>query len=168
MRVTTHLRLAGILAGFVFILAGCAVFFTDGARYIGVIPREPGGNVVFRTTLRGDTMGINFRCPANALINPSQDRVRVTLVNLSKSTKIDVTAKRPGPRSMVEPGASVYLYEGSLAELMSGQVRDVRLGSLYVRPEKGRVRCQLEILFLSLPKLREPIEVLSAYSSAPL
>ncbi len=81
MRIPSHLRSLGIMAATVFVLSGCAFFFTDGSRDVGVIPRESGSNVVFRITLRGDTMGVAFRCPASAMTGSGSDRVRVTLIN---------------------------------------------------------------------------------------
>ena len=168
MRLITQLRLVGILAGIALILPGCAFFFTDGERSIGMIPRTPGSNVVFRTTLRGDTMGISFRCPASASTTAGTDRVRVTLSNLSEDKRINVTPKAPGRRIAVEPGASVCLYEGSLAELMNGQGKGVREGGFGVRTESGRISCRLEIQFPSVPTLTDPIQVVAYYSSTPL
>ena len=168
MRVLTSLRSIGIMAATVFVLSGCAFFFTDGQRSIGVIPRESGSNVVFRTTLRGDTMGISFRCPASAMIGSDSSRVRVILTNSSQGKKINVTAKVPGRRIVVEPGARVCVYEGSLAGLMSEQIKEDREGGFGVRTESGRVPCQLEVRFLSGTAPSAPIEVLSYYSSTPL
>ncbi len=74
----------------------------------------------------------------------------------------------PGRRIEVEPGAKVCVYEGSLADLMSEQVKEFREGGFGVRTEKDRVPCQLEIQFLSARTRSDPIEVLSYYSSTPL
>ena len=168
MRVLANLRLIGIMAAAAFVLSGCAFFFTDGARSIGVIPRDSASNVVFRTTLRGDTMGISFRCPASAMVSSGSDKVRVTLINSSKGKRINVTASVPGRHIEVEPGTKVCVYEGSLADLMREQVKEFREGGFGVRTENGRVSCQLEVQFLSAPTLSDPIQVLSYYSSTPL
>jgi hypothetical protein len=139
--------------------SGCALFFSEGERLIGAVPREPGSGVVLRTALSRDTHAIRFRSAAPMPNFSGGDIVTVTLTNTSKSSLISIHI--PGAFAEVSPRSGALLYNGTLAGLLSR-------GSFSVSSIGGRASCELHIRFSSPPTLAEPIQVLCWHSSTPL
>ena len=133
-------------------LCGCALLFRDGTKELGVIPREPGTNVVIRTVLRRDTLDIWFSCATNV---QTGNRVTVALTNTSAHRTISVA------RENVAPHTVIRLFDGSLSDLLDGRRFAVTTWS-------GRAGCELHVYFSSAPWFPAPVRVLSHYSSPPL
>src|SRR5881394_1066015 len=136
---------------------GCAVFFSESDRELGVIRPQPTTNVVIRAVLPRDAQSIRFTCAAPISRVQGEERVMVTLTNTSTRT-IELG---PGAVSTVAPHRSVQLFDGSLSAL----VGDRRFA---VSTWSGRASCELHIQFASAPSLPAPIRVLCWRSSPPL
>jgi hypothetical protein len=139
------------------LFGGCAVFFSEGDRELGVIKPQPATNVVIRAVLPRDTCSIRFTCAAPIPSVQGEERVTVTLTNTSTRT-IELG---PGVVSGVAPHGSVQLFDGSLSALVGDRQFAVSAWS-------GRASCELHIQFASAPSLAAPIRVLCWRSSPPL
>jgi hypothetical protein len=139
------------------LFAGCAVFFTEGDRELGVIQPQPATNVVIRAVLPRDARSIRFISAAPIPSGQGEQRVTVTLTNTSTRT-IELG---PGAVSSVAPHSSVQLFEGSLSALVGDS-------GFVVSTLSGRASCELNILFASAPSFDAPIRVLCWRSSPPL
>ena len=102
-----------LLLPFLFLpLAGCAVFFSEGDREIGVIPVQTTSSVVIRAVLPRDAHDIRFACATPVSSTQAEQRVTVSLTNTSTRT-IELG------RSSVASHGSTQLYDGSLSALIS-------------------------------------------------
>ncbi len=136
---------------------GCAVFFTEGDRELGVIQPKPATNVVIRAVLPRNAQTIRFTSAAPIPSGQGEQRVTVTLANTSTRT----IGLGPGPGSPVLPHSSEQLFEGTLSVLVSDRQFPVSTWS-------GRASCELHVQFASAPSLAAPIRVLCWRSSPPL
>ncbi len=139
------------------LLGGCAVFFTEGERELGVIQPQPDTNVIIRAVLPRDARSIRFTSVAPIPSGQGEQRVTVTLANTS-TRAIELG---PGAVSAVAPHSSLQLFEGSLSALVGGR-------GFVVSTLSRRASCELHILFASAPSLSAPIRVLCWRSSPPL
>jgi hypothetical protein len=159
MHIRSRIAVACLLASVVTMLNGCALLFTSGEKVIGVIPREPGSSVVFRTVLPRTANRIWFHCVSPASSFGGEDRVMITLTNTSGQRAISL--QNSGAFATVAPHSSARLYDGSLAALLGGR-------GFWISTWDGRASCELHIQFSPAPTLTEPIRVLYSYSSPPL
>ena len=144
-----------VLLSFICLLfGGCAVFFSEGDRELGVIQPQPTMNVVIRAVLPRDTHSIRFTCTTPLPSVQGEQRVTVTLTNTSTRT-IELG------RSNVAPHGSMQIFDGSLSAL----VDDRRFA---VSTWSGRASCELHIQFAEAPSLPAQIRVLCWRSSPPL
>jgi hypothetical protein len=148
-----------VLLPFLCILfAGCAAFFSEGERELGIIQSQPNTNVVVRAVLPRDARYIKFTCATPIEGVQGGERVTVTLTNTS-STTIEVGG--PGAVSSLTPHTSAQLFDGGLSAL----VGDRRFA---VSTWSGGASCELHIRFVSAPNLPAPIRILCWRSSPPL
>lgn len=139
------------------LFVGCAAFFSESDRELGVIPAQPTTNVVIRATLPRDTRHISFTCAAPIPRVQGEGRVTVTLTNTS-GRMIELG---PGAVSSVAPHSGVQLFDGSLSALVGGRPFSVSTWS-------GRASCELYIRFASPLSLTAPMRVVCHRSSPPL
>jgi hypothetical protein len=154
-----RIMVACALSSLALFLSSCAVFFSDGEKMIGVIPRQPGSNVVFTTVLPQRSMAIQFHSAARPSSFREEENVTVTISN--KSGRRTILLQDPRISSLVPPHASATLYNGSLAGLLEKS-------SFHVTTWEGRAPCELHIEFSTVSTLPEPIQVMYWYSSPPL
>lgn len=139
------------------LFGGCAVFFTESDRELGVIQPKPGTNVVIRAVLPRDARSIRFTSAKAVPTGQGEQRVAVTLANTSTRT-IELG---PGSASALAPHSSVQLFEGSLSVLLTDRQFSVSTWS-------GRASIELHVQFASAPSLDVPIRILCWRSSPPL
>jgi hypothetical protein len=159
MHIRSRDIMACLLASGISMVCGCGVFFLSaGSKEIGVIPREPGSNVVFRTVLPSNANDICFECASPASSFRAEDRVMITLTNTSGKRTITIEG-----RTFVAPHGSAALYEGGIATLLAEGRRAFRTTTW-----QGRASCELHIQFTPAPTLPAPIRVFCHYSDPPL
>lgn len=140
-------------------VCGCGVFLISaGSKEIGVIPREPGSNVVFRTVLPSNANDICFECASPGSSFRAEDRVMIALTNTSGKRTITIE-----DGTFVAPHGGATLYEGSVAALLGEGGR-----SFWTTTWDGRASCELHIQFRPAPTLPSPIRVFCHYSDPPL
>lgn len=159
MRIHSRITRVGLLASIRFLLGGCVLLSWSGNKVIGVIPREPGSNVVLRTVLPRTANSIWFRATSADLSFRGEDRVAITLTNTS--SKRTISQQIPGAFAAVAPHNSAPLYDGRLTALLEGR-------RLEVSAWGGRASCVISFQFVLPVTFPAPIQVLCHYSSPPL
>jgi hypothetical protein len=194
MQIRLRIITACLLAGGMSMLCGCvALLMWSGDKEIGVIPREPGSNVVFRTVLPATAYDIRFEQDTRfdyALSSPipsgkhslepiaqgvpsdpalpassfrAEDKVLITHTNTSGKRTITLHHV-PGQETTFEARVAPH----SSATLYDGSVADLfggRGGWFSVSLEDGRASCELHIEFSPAPTLPEPIRVFCWWST---
>jgi hypothetical protein len=161
MHINSRDMMACLVASGISMVCGCGVFFfREGTKEIGVIPREPGTNVVFRTVLPSDANYVCLECLSPASSFRGEDRVTITLTNTSGKRRITLGQRED---TLVAPHSGATLYEGSVAALLGEGRR-----SFWTTIWDGRVSCELHIQFTPAPTLPAPIRVFCYYSDAPM
>ena len=140
------------------LLGGCAVFFREGERELGVLPLLLSKDVVVRTVLPRTVRTIRFVASAETASVPPGVAVTVAFVNVSSDKTISVG--RFGAPA-VPPRTSVELFTGPLCDLL-GELR------FPVSTWSGRAPCEFKFHFEFPPNLSAPIRILGSCSSPPL
>ena len=140
-------------------LSGCALFFPEGDKLIGVIPSDTGSDVRFRTVLPRRATAIKFHCEAPTSSLRGEDKVIIALTNISTDRTIMVG--KVGAWATIAPHNGALLYEGTLTNLLGGEW-------LRISTWSGRASCELHVRFSPAPTLPKPIRVTCHYSSPPL
>lgn len=133
-------------------VAGCAAFMSEKERELGVINSQAGTNVAITVPLPRNARYIRFDC--NETAKTSRDERVIASLSNHSGHPIEMNL------SLVAPGSSVQLFEGTISELCGDR-------RFLVATWAGRASCVIHLHFFRVPTLTSPIRVLCLRSSPP-